>query len=204
MTDREEKRLVDLAGAGDQDALAELFHASRSQIDAVGSGIFRGPDAKQSLEDFRGDVWLLALKYLGSFRGESKFSTWILQIARHKALAIVTQRAQPKNGDAWLVQQGPETSDEQWESQCSAVDDRRLRAATASTDVNRLMETLSPQNRMLVQLHHLDGFTETEIAAKMGLSIPAVRVRLSRVLVQLRKKVEKGAYRNGTDFSLTK
>jgi RNA polymerase sigma-70 factor, ECF subfamily len=193
MTDPGEKQLVDLARAGDQDAFTELFLESRSQIEAVGREILRSRGLEADLEDFCSDVWLLALKYLGSFRGDCMFSTWIVQIARHRVLAILQRRAQPKNGDRRLVYQRCETADEQWEKECSAAEDRRLVAATASTDIGRLMETLSPEYRELVRLRHLDGLTTTEIASRKGLSIVVVRGRLSRAMVQLRKKVEKGA-----------
>jgi RNA polymerase sigma-70 factor, ECF subfamily len=197
-------RLVDLALAGDQEAFAELYLVSLPQIRAVGWELLRGPGSESDVEDFCSDVYLLALKYLGSFRGECRFSTWIVRIARHKALAILQRRAQQKNGDSQLVYQGWETSDEQWESECSAVEDGRLIAVTASKDVERLMETLSLEHRELVRLRHLNGLTESEIARRKGLSVMAVRGRLSRAMVQLRKKVEKGAHRNSTEFSLTK
>jgi RNA polymerase sigma factor (sigma-70 family) len=204
MIDSGSHQLVELARAGDQDAFTQLFRESRQQIRAAGSEVFRGPGAEADLEDFCSDVWTLGLRYLGSFRGECKFSTWIVRIARHKALAVLQRRSQLKNGDDRLVYQGSETTDEQWEGECSAAEDRRLVAVTASTDIGRLMETLSPGHRELIQLHHLDGLTETEIASRKGLSIVVVRGRLSRAMVHLRKKVEKGAYRNSTEISLTK
>ena len=144
--------LVDLALAGDQEAFAELYLDSLPRIRAVGWELLRGPGSESDVEDFCSDVYLLALKYLGSFRGECKFSTWIVRIARHKALAMLQRRAQQKNGDNQLVSQGCETSDEQWESECSVAEDRRLSAATAANDIDRLMETLSPEYRELVQL----------------------------------------------------
>jgi RNA polymerase sigma-70 factor, ECF subfamily len=191
MNDPGEKQLVDLARAGDQDAFTELFRQSRPQIDAVGREIFRGLGSEADLEDFCSDVWLLALKYLGSFRGECQFSTWLVPIAKHRALAILQRRSQLKNGDDRLVYRDCETSDEQWESECSAAEGRRLEGATAKVDVVGLLETLRPQHREIVQLHHLDGLTESEIASHKGLSIVVVRGRLSRAMVQLRKKVEK-------------
>jgi RNA polymerase sigma-70 factor, ECF subfamily len=203
LVDPSASRLVELAQAGDQDAFAELYLQNRPQIRAVGCTIFRGPGLERDLEDFCSDVWMLALKYLSSFRGECTFGTWLVRVARNKAFAILQGRAQPKNGDSRLVHQGSDTSDEQWESKCSAGEDRRLEAAIAKADVVRLMETISPKYRELVQLHHLDGLTETEIAGKTGLSLPAVRGRLSRAMVQLQKKVEKGANRNAPKISLT-
>jgi hypothetical protein len=62
MTDPREKQFVDLARAGDQDAFTELFLQSRSQIEAVGREIFRGPGSEADLEDFCSDVWLLLPK----------------------------------------------------------------------------------------------------------------------------------------------
>jgi RNA polymerase sigma-70 factor (ECF subfamily) len=197
----EEADLTAAARAGNQDALADLFRESRPQIEAVGSEVFRGPGSKENLEDFCSDVWLLAIRFLGNFRADCSFTTWIVKIARHRALAILTKRAQPKNGDRRLVYQSCETSDQQWENEYSAAEDGRLGAATASMDIERLLETLCPGQRELVQLHHLDGLTETEIADRTGLTVRVVRGRLWRVMVELRKKVEKGAYRNSR-FSL--
>jgi len=193
-----------MARAGDQDAFGQLYRKSRSQIRAVGCEIFRGPGLEADLEDFCSDVWMLGLKYVNSFRGECSFTTWIVRVAKHKALAILQRRGQSKNGDGWLVYQSPEMPDEQWERECCRhAEDKRLEAATARRDVVRLMEIISPQHRELVRLHHLDGFTETEIAARTGLSVAAVRGRISRAMVQLRKKVEKGANRNAPKISLT-
>ena len=203
MIDPGESQLVEMARAGDQDAFGQLYQRSLPQIRAVGCEIFRGPGSESDLEDFCSDVWLLGLKYLGSFRGDCMFTTWIVRVAKNKAFAILQRRGQPKNGDDRLVYQGPEMPDEQWESECFPAKDRRLEAATARRDVGRLIEIISPQHRELVRLRHLDGFTETEIAARTGLSVAAVRSRLSRAMVQLRKKVEKGANRNARKICLT-
>ena len=197
------RRLVDLARAGDQDAFGQLYQQSLPQIRAVGCAIFRGTGSESDLEDFSSDVCLLGLKYLGSFRGDCSFTTWIVQVARHKALAVLQRRGQLKNGDRRLVYQGPEIPDEQWENQYFAANDRRLEAVPARSEVHRLIEIISPQYRELVQLHHLEGYTETEIAERTGLSVSAVRGRLSRAMVQLRKKVEKSANRNALKISLT-
>jgi RNA polymerase sigma-70 factor, ECF subfamily len=186
-----ESELVDLARAGDQDAFGELYRDGLPQIRAVGCEVFRGAGHEADLDDFCSDVWLLALKYLSSFRGHCKFSTWIVRIAKHRAIAIMQRRAQQKNGDDRLVYQGRDMSDEEWEQECSASEDRRLDAAAAKSDVVELMQFLRPEHREMVRLYHLDGFSETEIARKTGLSVQAVRGRLSRAMVQLRKKLKK-------------
>jgi RNA polymerase sigma-70 factor, ECF subfamily len=203
VTDPCESRLIEMARAGDQDAFGQLYQRSLPQIKAVWYDISKSAGSEHDLDDFCQNVWLLALRFFNSFRGDCNFTTWIVQVAKHKALAILQRRRQPKNGDERLVYQDPETSDELWESQCFAAKDRRLEAAAARSEVHRLIEIISPQYRELVQLHHLQGYTETEISVRTGLSVSAVRGRLSRSLVQLRKKVEKGANRNAPKISLT-
>ena len=124
----------------------------------------------------------------------------VILLARSNGLK---RRRQPKNGDERLVYQSPEMPDGQWENQYFAAKDRRLEAVPARSEVHRLIDIISPQYRELVRLHHLQGFTETEIATETGLSVSAVRGRLSRAMVQLRKKVEKGANRNALRICLT-
>ena len=203
MIDPGESRLVEMARAGDQDAFGQLYQRSLPQIRAVGCEIFRGPGSELDLEDFCSDVCLLGLKYVNSFRGDCRFSTWIVRVAKHRSLAILQRRGQLKNGDGRLVYRGPEMPDERWENQCFAAKDRRLEAAAARSEVHRLIEVISPQYRELVRLHHLEGFTETEISRETGISVSAVRGRLSRAMVQLRKKVEKDADRNTLKICLT-
>src|ERR1700679_4129239 len=132
-----------MARAGDQDAFGQLYQRSLRQIRAVGCEIFRGPGSESDLEDFCSDVCLLGLKYLGSFRGDCSFTTWIVQVAKHKALAILQRRRQSKNGDGRLVYQSPEMPDEQWENQCFAAKQRDT--AAAKFDIERLVRVLSPQ-----------------------------------------------------------
>jgi len=93
MISPDERRLVDLARAGDQDAFAELWKESLPQIRAVARETSR---CEADIEDFLSGLWLGALQYLRTFRGDCKFSTWIVSIARHKALAIQQRREQPK------------------------------------------------------------------------------------------------------------
>jgi RNA polymerase sigma-70 factor (ECF subfamily) len=198
-----ERRLVEMALAGDQDAFGQLYQRSLPQIKDVWYDISRNVGSEHDIDDFCQSVWLLALKIFNSFREDGSFTAWIVQIAVHRGLAILKRRGQPMNGDGRLVYQSPEMPDEQWENQCFAAKDRRQEAAAARSEVHRLIDIISPQYRELVQLHHLEGYTETEIANETGLSVSAVRGRLSRAMVQLRKKVEKGANRNALKISLT-
>jgi RNA polymerase sigma-70 factor (ECF subfamily) len=55
-------------------------------------------------------------------------------------------------------------------------------------DANKVLETLNPEDRRLMLLHVVGGFTSKEIAAKSGLSPVGVRVRLHRVTAKLRRR----------------
>lgn len=189
MTDLGESRLIEMARAGDQDAFGQLYQRSLSQIRAVGCVIFRGPGAESNLEDFCQDVWLRALRFFNGFREDCDFTTWIVWVARSRAKAILQRRGQLKNGDDRLLYQGPEMSDEQWESRCFATQDTRRDAAAAKLDVGRLVRVLSPQKRELVELYYLQGLSEREIADRQGIPLGTVRSRLARLMKALRDEV---------------
>src|SRR6185436_18567312 len=47
---------------------------------------------KQDAEDVTQQAFLSALEHLDGFRGESRFSTWLLRIASHAALKLIRKR----------------------------------------------------------------------------------------------------------------
>lgn len=59
-------------------------------------------------------------------------------------------------------------------------------------DLSRALGRLSPEGRELLGLRYGVGLTSVEIATHLGLSPGAVRVRLTRVLRQLRRELNHG------------
>ncbi len=75
--------------AGDQAAFARLAGKYRKRIFSLGYGFFRNSD---DAEDFAQDVLVKLYTSIASFRGESRFSTWLMRIAYNTAINSIKRR----------------------------------------------------------------------------------------------------------------
>ena len=82
---RRDAVLVKESIAGDAGAFAKLMSLYQNRVEAVGMSFFHN---HTDTEDFVQDVFLKAYTSLTSFRGESRFSTWLTRIAYNMAINI--------------------------------------------------------------------------------------------------------------------
>ncbi len=87
--------LVALTAAGDREAFDQLYRRHRTRVYAYVRGIVRDPALA---EDLLTETMLLVWQRAGQFAGRSQVSTWILGIARHKALDAVRAHARTALG----------------------------------------------------------------------------------------------------------
>lgn len=125
------------------------------------------PEEKRDLYQ---EVLLQTWKAWPSFRGASKFSTWLYRICLNTILTQKRKVNRVKYTDS-LEDLSPHVENGSIEQQ----DVKRLRAA-----VRQLAET----DRALVSLH-LDGYDNGEISAVLGITPNHVAVKLHRVKQQL-------------------
>ena len=130
-------------------------------------------DAEEK-KDFCQEIICQAWKGWPSFKGESKFSTWLYRISLN---TILTQKRRKKiidyRDDLEPVASSVEQNTVQQENA------KRLRHA-----IRELAET----DRALISLH-LDGYENGEIAEIIGISVNNVGVKLHRIKNQLAKRL---------------
>ncbi|HUO34532.1 MAG TPA: peroxidase-related enzyme [Candidatus Acidoferrum sp.] len=136
-------------------------------------------------EDAMQDAFLSAFKNIGGFQGRSKFSTWLVSIARNTAL----QRLRSKK----IIESLDETED----FGDSDLRPRQLRAwednpeqGHSKTEIRQLVEkgilSLPAKYRVVVMLRDIEQLSTDEVARQLALSVPAVKVRLLRGRLMLR------------------
>lgn len=148
-------------------------------------------------EDLTQSVMLKASEGLSTFRGDSSISTWIYRIATNAALdKLRKRRIQP------LVDTEQEFDEEQMPPpvQTALVETAAIReemSACLGEFVARLPETY----KTVMILSELEGFTNAEIAAMLGLTLDTVKIRLHRAREKLRKNLQAGCtfYRDDAD-----
>lgn len=127
-------------------------------------------------EDLVQNLFIRMLKYRGSYRGESRFTTWMYQIAVNL-----------KNDYFQASSRRPiELSED--------MPDRALLPGSEEIHESRLalleqaFEQLSEADRTVLSLCKFQRLSGREVAAVLGISVGAVKVRVHRALSRLRKR----------------
>lgn len=182
--DRREKELVARAQRGDRAAFAALVRAHQDEVYTLARRLVGDPHLAA---DVAQDALVRAWRALPAFRGDSKLSTWLHRITvntawthrdrarRHAAVALDEVAERPALPG---VDHDPEVAGEMLELR------GRLRHA---------LDRLPEGQRQIVVLKDVYGWSHTEIARTMGISVTAAKVRLHRARARLAKDLEESA-----------
>jgi RNA polymerase sigma-70 factor (ECF subfamily) len=133
-------------------------------------------------EDVVQEVLLQVTRKLDTFRGEAALTTWLHRVTVNAALAYRRKRAQFRPWQAHdaldeLVTDGgrvgaPRPPALAPDQQALRREDRRL--------IDRALARVPEMYRVPVVLSDIEGLSNAEIGAALGLSLPAVKSRLHR------------------------
>jgi RNA polymerase sigma-70 factor (ECF subfamily) len=195
-TKMNEAMLVSTAKSGDADAFVELSKRYHRRVFHEAYRITRN---RQDAEDALQDSLLRAFFHLNKFQERSSFSTWLTRIAINSSLMILRK----KRGCFEVSIDGiddPGGKYEWWEIRSLAEDPessyaRREREALLREAILRL----PPRCREVVELWQAREYSAREIADTLGISVGAVKSRLSRARLSLRAELlptnsQSGAY----------
>jgi RNA polymerase sigma-70 factor (ECF subfamily) len=135
---------------------------------------------EQDAEDVTQDAMLLAYRYRDSFRGESRFSTWLYRVTATAALMFLRKqrrlaREVPSSG-------APDDEGTPWLDRHAAPTDLRgeVSARGELALVSEAVARLGAKYPAVFWRRYGEGRTETEIAKELGLSVAAVKTRAFR------------------------
>lgn len=157
--------LVAAARGGSREAFGRLYQLYGRMVHGV--LLVRVP--RDDVEDLVQEVFLKALRQLGSLRDPRAFGAWIGMIARHTATDLARRRHDTVELTDDLPANPPGTAE--------------------AHAVLRLIRTLPEAYREPLVLRLVEGMGGPEIAERTGLTPGSVRVNLHRGLTLLREKL---------------
>jgi len=182
-----ERRLIERAQKGDHEAFRALVERHQRRVFSVIAHLLRRP---ADVEDIAQQVFLKAYLALPRFDFRAAFSTWLYRIAVNECYdQMRRQRAQKAAGDS-EVQLGDPGELERLAGPAQRSSSI-ARAAEARQLVEALLQRLAPEDRLLVTLRELEGFSIEEIATMTKLKANTVKVRLFRArrrLVEIHRR----------------
>jgi RNA polymerase sigma-70 factor (ECF subfamily) len=157
--------LIARIASGDRAAMRLLF--ARHQT-AVYRWLLRLVGDEPLVEDLLNDVFLDVWRQAGAFAGRSSVSTWLLAIARHKAISSQRRRRDDQL-DAEIAESIPDTA---------ANAEMELEERDRSRQLAAALRHLSGEHRAVIDLVYYHGRTVNEVAAILGVPAATVKTRM--------------------------
>jgi len=177
-----EEALVALVARGDEDALAELY----DRVGRIAYGLaFRVLRSEQLAEDAVQEGFLAVWRSAASFRAErAKASTWILTLVHRRAVDLVRREERRRT----------EPLDEEFTG--SAGEERTEEAAWLRFERERVqaaLKQLPDTQREAIELAYYGGFSQSELADRLGVPLGTIKSRMFAGLARLRELLDDSA-----------
>ncbi len=166
--------VVRRARDGDKTAFEQLY---RDNVGRVYALCIRLTADRALAEDLTQDVFIRTWEKLGSFRGESKFSSWIHRLAVNVALTHC-------RGEARRAAREQKVASESVLTTSSDPISGRL-------DVERALRCLPSGAREVLVLYDIEGYRHAEIARLLGIAPGTSKAQLHRARQLLREALDR-------------
>ncbi len=184
----EDQRLVEGLRHADPGAVEALVDRYGAWIHRVAARLLGDP---RDAEEVTQDVLMTVTRKIGTFKGEAAFSSWLYRIATNAAY----ERLRSRRGRAEVALEPllPVFDDEgrhvepvaDWSPQ---LEDPAV-VGEARSALERGIGRLAEEYRVVLVLRDVEGLTNEEVADALGLTVAAVKSRLHRARLFLRREL---------------
>jgi RNA polymerase sigma-70 factor (ECF subfamily) len=195
---------VSVAPGTRADADADLVEALRREepdaaerlVERFGDRVYRlamritglNEDAEEAAQDA---LWTAARK-IQTFKGESAFGSWIYRITANAAYQKLRTRRQKASEialeDVLPSLDGDGHHFEPMDDWSNRVDERALQGELRDV-LTQAIDALPPDYRTALVLHDVEGVSNPDIAEALNISLPAVKSRVHRSRLFVRKRL---------------
>lgn len=175
-----------MAKRGDREAFDQLVRATYRDTYALA---LRLTGNEEDARDVVQDAYLRAYRALPRFREDASFSTWLYRITANRASTHLGRNLRHRHDelpDDPVIVDTRGDADPASQADASALR-HRLEAAIAE---------LPPRLRQVIVLRDMYDFSNEQIAAELGITESAAKVRLHRARRILRERVMPGGKRH--------
>lgn len=173
-------RLAARCRTGDLAAFEDLYRAHSARLYAVA---YRMLGHAEDAEDMLQEIFLLAFRKMGSYKGESSLGTWLYRLGVNACLDRLRSKARRNDQQTeWLDGDQPPSG---------AVTDRSL-SVVHRLDLERAIRELPAGCRAAFLLHDVEGFEHREIASMLGIAEGTSKSQVHKARSRLRGLLRRG------------
>jgi RNA polymerase sigma-70 factor, ECF subfamily len=170
---------IERAKLGDESAFEVLYHLHKRRVYSLCLRMVSNPT---QAEDLAQEAFMQLFRKVGTFRGESAFSTWLHRMTVNVVLMHLRKKGLPLVSLDETIE-----SDEEAQRKDLGGEDVRLTGSLDRLELQRAIDRLPPGYKMVFVLHDVEGFEHNEIAGMVGCSIGNSKSQLHKARLKLRE-----------------
>jgi len=171
---------IERAKNGDPDAFSFLYALHKRRVYTL---TLRMLGNVSEAEDMTQEAFLHLFRKLGSFRGESAFSTWLHRLT----VNLVLMHLRKKGLQLVSLEETINSNEEDAPKRDFGARDSQLAGSVDRVALERAIAALPPGYRMVFLLHDVEGFEHNEIAAMLECSTGNSKSQLHKARLKLRE-----------------
>jgi len=175
-----EAEAIERAKQGDAEAFEFLYNLHKRRVYSL---CLRMTGNVASAEDLTQEAFLQLFRKIGTFRGESAFSTWLHRMA----VNVVLMQLRKKGLPVVPIEETTEGEEEGTVRKEPGAPDERLAGSIDRLQIQRAVDELPPGYRTIFVLHDVQGYEHNEIAELVGCSIGNSKSQLHKARIKLRE-----------------
>jgi len=174
-----EAEAINKAQKGDAEAFQALYDRHRRRVYSL---CLRMTANTAEAEDLTQEAFLQLFRKIGTFRGESAFSTWLHRLSVNVVLMHLRKKSLPAVSLEETTQGGEDDSPKK----DFGAEDLALAGSIDRLQLQKAVEDLPPGYRTIFVLHDVEGYEHNEIAELVGCSIGNSKSQLHKARMKLR------------------
>lgn len=181
--------LARLALGGEESAFEEIVRRYSPRVFRVASRFFR---QRELVEEASQEVFLKAFTQLASYEGRGSMEGWLTRITTNTCLNMLrSAKRRPELSVADLTEDQSTWLEDKLADK-AAEQHRAVEQSMAAADLaERVLETLAPDDRMVLTMIDGEDASVKEVAETTGWSESKVKVRAFRARRRVREAIEK-------------
>ena len=176
--DSNEADLIEKAKHGDAQAFQALYDKHKRRVYSL---CLRMTANTAEAEDLTQEAFLQLYRKIGTFRGESAFSTWLHRLSVNVVLMQLRKKSLPVVSLEESTQGEEDTPKKDF-----GAEDLALAGSIDRLQLQKAVDDLPPGYRTIFVLHDIEGYEHNEIATLVGCSIGNSKSQLHKARMKLR------------------
>ena len=178
-SDSVEAELIEKAKLGDAHAFQALYDKHKRRVYSL---CLRMTSNTAEAEDLTQEAFLQLYRKIGTFRGESAFSTWLHRLSVNVVLMHLRKKSLPVVSLEETTQPGEDDTPKK----DFGAEDMALSGSIDRLQLQKAVDDLPPGYRTIFVLHDVEGYEHNEIADIVGCSIGNSKSQLHKARMKLR------------------